>query len=106
MRILLDECLPRRLRDELPEHEVRTVPDAGWKGMKNGELLQLAAGHFDVFLTVDAAIEHQQNIGSLALGVIALKAHSNRIEDLRPLMPRVRQLLATIGPGRWERVGE
>jgi len=73
---------------------------------KNGELLALAAGHFDVFLTVDAGIEYQQNLGSLALGVIALKARSNRIEDLRPLMPRVRQLLGTVAPGRWERVGE
>jgi hypothetical protein len=106
MRILLDECLPRRLKDDLSEHDVQTVPDAGWKGRKNGELLALAVGHFDVFLTVDAGIEYQQNLGSLALGVIALKARSNRIEDLRPLMPRVRQLLDTIGPGRWERVGE
>jgi hypothetical protein len=94
MRILLDECLPRRLKDELPEHDVRTVPDAGWKGRKNGELLTLAAG------------QYQQNLGPVALGVIALKARSNRIEDLRPLMPRVRQLLGTIGPGRWERVEE
>jgi predicted nuclease of predicted toxin-antitoxin system len=91
MRILLDECLPRWLKDDLPEHDVRTVPDAGWKGRKNGELLALAAGDFDVFLTVDAGIEYQQDL---------------RIEDLRPLMPRVRQLLGTIGPGRWERVGE
>jgi hypothetical protein len=106
MRVLLDECLPRRLKDDLPEHDVRTVPDAGWKGRENGELLALAAGHFDVFLTVDAGIQYQQNLGSLALGVIALKARSNRIEDLRPLMSRVRQLIETIGPGRWERVGE
>ena len=81
MRVLLDECLPRRPKDDLPEHDGR-----------------------DVFLTVDAGIEYQQSLGSLALGVIALKARSNRIEDLRPLMPRVRQLLGTIGPGRWERI--
>jgi len=99
MRILLDECLPRRLRDELPGHDVHTVHDAGWKGRKNGELLGLAAGHFDVFLTVDAGIEYQQNLGQLALGVIALKARSNRLEDLRPLMPRVRQVLRTLGRG-------
>jgi len=105
MRILLDECLPRRLRDELPGHEVHTVPDAGWKGKKNGELLVLAAGHFDVFLTVDAGIEYQQNLGQLALGVIALKARTNRIEDLRPLMPRVLQVLGTLGH-RWVIVGD
>ena len=101
MRILLDECLPRRLKDELPEHDVRTVPDSGWKGRKNGELLALAAGHFDVFLTVDAGMKYQQNLGSLALGVIGLKARSNRIEGLRPLMPRVRQALGTVEAGQW-----
>jgi hypothetical protein len=106
MRILLDECLPRRLRDELAGHFVRTVPDAGWKGRKNGDLLALAAGHFDVFLTIDAGIEYQQNLGQLALGVIALKARSSRIEDLRPLMPRVRDVLGTLGRGRWVTVGD
>ena len=84
MRILLDECLPRRLRDELPEHDVRTVPDCGWQGKTNGDLLSLAAGTFDAFVTVDAGIEHQQNLSSLAIGVVAPQAPSNRIEDLRP----------------------
>ena len=106
MRILLDECLPRRLKDELPEHDVRTVPEAGWQGLKNGELLALAAGHFDVFVTIDAGIAYQQNMATIALGVIALKARSNRIQDLRPLMPRLREALVTVGPGRWERVGD
>ena len=105
MRILLDECLPLRLKDELPEHDVRTVPEAGWKGLKNGELLALAAGQFDAFITIDAGIAYQQNIESLSLGVIALKARSNRIQDLRPLMSRVRNALGTVGPGRWVRVG-
>lgn len=105
-RILLDECLPRRLNDELPEHDVHTVPDAGWKGRKNGDLLALAAGRFDVFLTVDAGIEHQQNVAGHAIGVVALEARSNRIEDLRPLMPRVRQALATLSAGQWVPVGD
>lgn len=90
MRILLDECLPQRLRDELPGHDVCTVYEAGWKGRKNGELLALAAGQFDVFLTIDAGIEYQQNLEQLTVGVIALRARSNRVEHLRPLMPRVR----------------
>ena len=101
MRILLDECLPRRLKDELPEHEVRTVPDCGWQGKKNGELLSLAAGQYDAFVTMDAGIEHQQNLGSLSIGVVALRAPSNRIQDLRPLMPRVRQALGALRPGHW-----
>jgi predicted nuclease of predicted toxin-antitoxin system len=101
MRILLDECLPRRLKDELAEHEVRTVPDCGWQGKKNGELLSLAAGEYDAFVTVDAGIEHQQSLGSLSIAVVALRARSNRIEDLRPLMPRLRQALDALRPGQW-----
>jgi hypothetical protein len=101
MRILLDECLPRRLKGELPEHEVHTVPDCGWQGKKNGELLTLAAGQYDAFVTVDAGIEHQQNLGSFAIGVVALRAKSNRIDDLRPLMPRLREVLGTLRPGQW-----
>ena len=57
MRVLLDECLPRALRRELPGHEVKTVGEAGWAGVTNGELLKLAAGHFDVLLTVDRSLE-------------------------------------------------
>jgi hypothetical protein len=106
MRILLDECLPRRLKDELLEHDVRTVPDAGWRGRRNGELLTLAAGQFDAFLTMDAGIEHQQNLAALTVGVIALRARSNRIQDLRPLMPQVQRALADLRPGQWVVVGE
>jgi predicted nuclease of predicted toxin-antitoxin system len=61
MRVLLDECVPRALRDELPGHEVRTVAEYGWAGVKNGELLRLAANSFDVLLTVDRNLEYQQN---------------------------------------------
>jgi hypothetical protein len=61
MRVLLDECLPRALRRELPGHEVKTVGEAGWAGVTNGELLTLAAGHFDVLLTVDRSLEYQQS---------------------------------------------
>jgi hypothetical protein len=104
MRILLDECLPRRLRDELAEHEVRTVPEMGWAGKKNGELLALAAGRFDALLTIDAGIAFQQNVGAAALGVMALSAPNNRLETLRSLMPRVRALLPTVEAGQWMRV--
>ena len=62
MRVLLDECLPRRLRAELTGHDVSTVPEMGWAGVQNGELLSLAAATFDVFLTVDSSIEYQQDV--------------------------------------------
>jgi hypothetical protein len=89
MRVLLDECLPRRLSRELIGHHVETVPQAGWAGKKNGDLLRLAAESFDVFLTIDASVGPQNNLKGLAIAVITLAAPSNRLEDLRPHMPRV-----------------
>jgi predicted nuclease of predicted toxin-antitoxin system len=59
MRVLLDECLPHRLRTELAEHEVSTVQKEGWSGLKNGKLLKVASDHFDVFLTVDRNLPFQ-----------------------------------------------
>jgi predicted nuclease of predicted toxin-antitoxin system len=67
MRVLLDECVPRALRRELPGHNVKTVAEAGWAGVKNGELLQLAANEFDVFLTIDRNLEYQQNFSGVVL---------------------------------------
>jgi hypothetical protein len=71
----------------------------GWSGIKNGPLLRSAAQEFDVFLTVDQGIEYQQNPVGLALGIIVMVAASNDIDELRPLMPRVRETLASVSPG-------
>jgi hypothetical protein len=100
MQILLDECVPKRLRRELPGHHVRTVPEMGWAGKKNGELLSLMvpAGS-EVFLTVDQNLAHQQNLRAAGVTVVVLVAASNRIADLVPLMPKVLAALATIKPG-------
>jgi predicted nuclease of predicted toxin-antitoxin system len=106
MRILLDECLPRKLKDELSDHDVTTVPEAGLAGATNGELFGFSTGQFDVFITVDTGLEHQQDLGQLPFAVIALKAPSNRIEALRPLMPRVRYELGRARRGAFIRVGE
>jgi predicted nuclease of predicted toxin-antitoxin system len=102
MRILLDECVPARLRRELHEHDVQTVPRAGWAGIKNGKLLQLIAnaGKFDVFLTMDKGVPHQQQIKTLPFAVVILRAPSNSFEDAQPLMPEFRRRLADFKPGR------
>jgi predicted nuclease of predicted toxin-antitoxin system len=105
MRVLLDECLPRRLRSDLPGHEVRTVPEAGWAGLSNGELLTLAAASFDVFLTVDRNLTFQQNLSGLQVAVVVLVATGNDLDTLRPLMPRVLELLSTLARGQVVRVG-
>src|SRR5437660_10672678 len=88
MRILLDECVPRRLRTHLPGHDVHTVPEMGWSGKKNGELLRLMSGQgFEVFLTVDQSLRHQQNLQGVGVAVRVLVAPSNRLTDLVPLAP-------------------
>jgi len=89
MRVLLGECGPRALRAELPGHEVKTVAESGWAGVKNGGLLQLAGEDFDILLTVDRNLEYQQNFSGLALAVVVIHAASNDVAVLRPLMPAV-----------------
>ena len=106
-RILLDECLPRRLRRELPGHDVRTVQELGWAGTKNGALLrQAVAEGFAVFITVDRNLEYQQHVPGLGLAIVALRTRTNDIADLMPLMPAVRELVPEIAAGRVVRVPE
>jgi hypothetical protein len=99
MRVLLDECLPKRLATELSGHEVLTVPEAGWAGIKNGKLLSLIAKHFDVFITIDSNLRYQQRLQKVAFAVIILHAYSNKIEAIRPLIPAILGNLKSINPG-------
>jgi predicted nuclease of predicted toxin-antitoxin system len=96
MKILLDECLPRKLKFEVEADFVQTVPEAGWAGKQNGELLKLAEADFDVLLTNDQNMEHQQNLNRFDLAFVVLIAPTNDIDDLRPLMPAVNKALETI----------
>lgn len=105
MKILLDECLPRRLREDLPGHEVMTVTAMGWAGVKNGALLRLAEDSFDVFITVDRHIEYQQPLSQLGIAIVILTAVSNRHGTLRPLMPDVLVALETIQAGQVMQIG-
>ena len=93
MRVLLDECLDWRLSRDLVGHEVRTARQMGWSTIKNGDLLSLAVQQFDVFVTVDRNMAFQQNLATLSIAVIVLRAWTNRLADLRPLVP---QLLAAL----------
>lgn len=99
MKILLDECIDRRLEKDIVGHEVKTVPQMGWATIKNGELLALAEKEFDVFLTVDRNLSFQQNLPRFNLAVIVLRAPSNRLGDLRTLMPKLLELLPTAKRG-------
>lgn len=104
MKLLLDECIDRRFAQSLSHHEVKTVPQMGWAGIKNGELLRLAETEFDVFLTVDRNLSFQQNLPIFNIAVLVLHAPSNRLADLRPLAPKILATLPTLTKGKAERV--
>jgi hypothetical protein len=105
VRILLDECLPKRLKRELLGHDAWTVPEMGWASKRNGELLTLAEGQFDVFLTVDRNLSFQNEVHRFALAVIVLYAPSNKLGALRPLVPELLSTLSTVAPGKVFPVG-
>jgi hypothetical protein len=105
VRLLLDECIDRRLAKDLAVHEVKTVPQMGWAGIKNGALLTLAEKEFDVFVTVDRNLSFQQNLPNFNIAVLVLHAPSNRLADLRPLAPEALSILPTLTKGQAEHVG-
>lgn len=100
MNLLLDECIDRRLAREFSDYDVKTVPQMGWAGIKDGQLLELAALEFDVFLTVDRNLSFQQNLPAFDIAVIVLQASSNRLADLKPLAPAVLAILPTAMKGQ------
>ena len=99
MKLLLDECIDRRLAKDLEAHDVKTVPQMGWAGIKNGALLTLAENEFDEFITVDRNLSFQQNQTKFNIAVLVLHAPSNRLADLRPLTPEILSTLAPLKKG-------
>lgn len=93
MKVLIDECIDWRLCRDIAGHDVKTARQMGWSTVKNGELLALAESGFDVFVTVDRNLSFQQRLPTYKIAVIVLRARSNRLADLRPLIP---DLLACI----------
>ena len=101
MRLLLDECVPARFRKALPSHQVSTVTQEGWSGVKNGKLLALAAARFDAFITVDENLPYQQNTSTLPVSVFVLDALSNELPYLLPLVPELEAALSTHKQGSY-----
>jgi len=96
MKLLLDENLPKKLRNDFPEHTVVTLREHGWLGKSNGELLQLMiAEKFDALLTFDKNLQHQQNFKKYPVAVVVLRAEINTYNALRPLVPQIRKLLSS-----------
>jgi len=99
VRILLDECVDRRLANDIAGHEVKTAPQMGWASIKNGELLALAERQFEIFVTVDRNLSFQQNLPRYKVAVVVLRARSNRLRDLRSLVPKLLELLPVAKQG-------
>ena len=105
MRVLIDECIDWRLSREIVGHDVKTTRQTGWTGARNGKLLALAAAAFEVFVTVDRNLAFQQPLVAFPLKVIVLRAQTNRLADLRPLVLDLLDAITTARPGMVEFVG-
>jgi predicted nuclease of predicted toxin-antitoxin system len=105
VHVLLDENLPVGLAAELPGHSVETVVGLGWSGIKNGELLRRAADRFEALVTMDSNLEFQQPLAEQPFGVVVVRAASNRIQDLLPLIPDILAALNALAPGEVRTAG-
>ena len=100
MKLLFDECAPKRLKRDFADHQVFAVDDVGLKGVKNGELLRAAVDKgFDVLITVDRKIPSQQNLAQLPLAVLILVAKPCRYPELKLLVPKALEALNTVKAG-------
>lgn len=105
MKILLDECVDWRLAHEITGHQVKTAHEMGWDTIKNGELLALAEKDFDIFLTVDRNLSFQQHLPKFVIAVIVLRAVSNRLSDLKPVVPKLLESIPGVERGTVTYVG-
>lgn len=90
MKLLLDENLPKKLKLDFPDHEIYTVTDKGWNGIKNGELLKLLIQeNFDALLTFDKNLQYQQNFNKYTIRVFVFSAPINTYQELTKLTPQI-----------------
>ena len=99
MKVLLDECVDWRLSRSIAGHDVKSARQMGWRAVKNGELLALASDQFDVFVTVDRSVSLQQNVRAVRIAIIILRAKSNRLQDLLPLVPQLLRAITSAKSG-------
>jgi predicted nuclease of predicted toxin-antitoxin system len=101
MKILLDECIPRKLKNGFRDHECQTVPEAGLAGKTNGVLLSLAENSgFDLFITMDKGLQYEQNLTGRKIAIIVIRAKSNRLADLLPHVPVCLSIMSSIQPSQ------
>ena len=99
-RVLFDENLPRLLRRQLPEFEIRTVQEEGWGAYKNGELLQRATGRFDVLLTADRRMQYQQKLTAYGIGVVVIVTPRLQLEVLQRGLAPLKQAISSVSFGQ------
>ncbi|MGA2982961.1 MAG: DUF5615 family PIN-like protein [Terriglobia bacterium] len=105
MNILLDEGVDQRLAGDFTGHEVHALREMGWNSMPNGELLTLAASHFEAFVTTDRTLSFQQNLPRFNIAVVVLTAATNRLSDLRPIVPALLKILPFLKKGEVREFG-
>ena len=106
MRVLLDECMPKRFRRELPGHDVATIREMGWAGKQNGDLLaSMQSAGIEALITVDQNLRYQQNLSASSISLVVMIAKTNKLEDLIPLAETVRIALVTLSPGSILEIG-
>lgn len=96
MKIILDECVPALVRHKLPHHDIVTVQSKGWAAVKNGQLLKLVSAEFDLFITSDKNLRHQQNLANFDIAIILLP--SNQVPAIRALLAQIDAALSSIAP--------
>ena len=105
MRVLLDECIPKRIKDQLKTyHQVSTVIEQGWSGKKNGELIRLAEVKFDSFITVDQNLAYQQNLKKSKIAILLLLAKDNKFETIRQFIPKIVKALLSVETGEFVKI--
>jgi hypothetical protein len=105
VRVLLDECVDWRLARDIVGHDVKTAHQMGWTAIKNGALPTLASKHFDVFVTVDRNLSFQQNLEIFSIAVVVLQAKTNRLADLKALVPNLLAAIESASPGAPKMIG-
>lgn len=105
MRVLIDNCLPWRLGDAIVGHEVESVVKLRWAALDDGPLLDAMVGRFDVLVTVDKSIPFQQQLAGRPVALVVLRAKSNNLKDVLPLVPALLETLASIAPGEAREIG-
>lgn len=99
MKIIIDECVPSIVKQDLPSRDIMTVQEMGWAGLKNGELLKLVSAKFDVFVTSDKNIRHQQKLSQFDIAFILLPG--NQVPTVKAILPDLDTVLDTIQPNEF-----